>query len=396
MSKIKTLVLLIFLLRGAVNATPAGTPVSACSLFYTSLSKTNEPPAQERMPLSPRRLIRPLNAPLPGNFLWGHTYWHYQPTGATLNSLKTRLVSQEKSLECPIFATLGAIESAMANRGTPMELSAPFLVGHKLLAFITEQVLQTRNPFVSSLNEFHFLKGGQQYNIIHLIKQVGMMPDHIWVPRKPLNEWKMDIIYSQINREVFEAISDFKSKTFYTKEEGVYWKIERINEIFKRVLGDYVGHWPFPFTYNDRQDLTPLTFSEHNGLNLKEVPEMIYTNSVPYPMDDQANTMNLVFRKDNFPNSKKPFLHSPISQNEFYRKIKKALQNHKAVVLDVQGEFVGVGHSLAVTDVEVRFGKVVAVQLKNSESLWLGDGYVWFSVEELNKHIHRAWIFDLH
>ena len=106
--------------------------------------------------------------------------------------------------------------------------------------------------------------------------------------------------------------------------------------------------------------------------------------------------MNNVFHWSNFPKSKKTFLHKPLAPEEFYKKIKLALQHHKAVVLDLKGLNNDPSHSVAITDVEVRRGKVVAVEIKNSDPFWRGDGYVWFSTEEVSKYLHRAWIYDLH
>lgn len=348
---------------------------------------------------------------LPENRLWASTLFHpkYQPTGLTFNSRDTRFIDQQMSMECPIFAFINAVETTYANHPTQpkiVELDPTFLIGAKLHRYI-EKAIDHEPGFLYDMDAYTpTLRGGEFHNILDIALSFGNVPAKIWRPILPLAGWTFptkDPDAPNVYSDIFKAVDTFhadvakgliprvgKGQPGYTQ-----WRKNAADAIFTNTLKNSFGEWPFPFSAEGYSDLTPKRYGSLVGPAKKEVPELIYMT--PYPYDNATWTNRLFsFFNEMYPHSKKLFTHHQSNSTEFYEKILTALSNNKAIVLDTNGSKGpgGPGHSFAIVDVEVRDGKVVAVRLKNSYRNWPG-GYGWFSIKELNKHIRRAWIFDI-
>lgn len=348
---------------------------------------------------------------LPENRLWAKQLFHpsYQPTGLTFNSRETRFIDQQMSMECPVFAFINAVENTYANHPTrpkTVELDPTFLIGAKLHRYI-EKAVGHEPGFVYDLDPYTpTLRGGEFHNILDVALSYGSVPAKIWRPLTPLAGWRFPIKGSEASNvysDIFRVIDKFHADSAkgiiprVPKGEPGYlqWKKSVTDAIFKEALHDSFGEWPFPFNVEGLSGLTPKTYGQHFGPAKKEVPQLIYMSQHPY---DNATWTNRLFSFFNemYPQSKKIFTHRQSTSGEFYEKILKGLAENKAIILDTNGSNGpgGPGHSFAIVDVEVRDGKVVAVRLKNSYRNW-PSGYGWFSVKELNKHIRRAWIFEV-
>lgn len=323
---------------------------------------------------------------------------HYDPSpmNQSYNNKETRNLDQSYSRECFLFSYLGALESSLANRHLnprPIQFSSAYLVAKKFEHVIREIV--TNDP--NQINMYFKLDGGEAYHAMKLTELYGLVPEDIWKPLIPIEQWDFQNIYTEIIDRT-NAIVRAKNENplFYRDSDSA----QITQAIFQTVMGKYVGQWPKPFWY-DGVSYTPESFGRRYSFDQKGEVEILYTNPNG-PYQDWVQTSNLptfidpLLVRPNTQDRKFNANHKAKSTRDIFKSVKEALAKDSIVLLDVDGYDSIVGHEFAITDVEVLpSGKVKAVKLKNSYTNWGSGGYAWYSPDAITKVLRRIWIIDV-
>lgn len=388
MSRIKTLVLLFSLLNSVWFSTSYAStsqPSKACIVFY----QHNQPTSRKVMVPAPE--IAPITE------LWGSTYLpsSSQANNKIFNNRNTRNLDQCSSRECFLFAYLGALETTHLNRSRnsrEIHFSAAYLVAKKFEHVIGEILSNNQN----GRGMYFDLKGGETYHAMKLTQLYGLVPEDIWRPREPnLDKWDFPKIYSEIISKV-NAIIEARNTNPNAHPPSDNARLTQ--EIFKEVLGNYVGEWPKPFWYDGIYH-TPESFGKLYNFDTQGTIEVQHLNEHG-PYENPAQSFNLPF-----------FVNPLLSGGHFYsyrksdstqalfKTVENALAEDRAVLMDVDGNDpreAGVGHQFVVSNVQTENSKQVnAVRLKNSYTNWGNGGYIWYTPEGIAKKLRRIWIFDV-
>jgi hypothetical protein len=348
----------------------------------------------------------------PNNKIWGEIY-DYRPTGLTLQSKETRVLNQGGTKECPTFAFVHALENAYANHAVNpviVEIDPSYIVASKLRRY-AEKAIDPDPSFLTEMDaEAPMREGGEFHNVLDLTLRYGLVPKARWEPIQPITEWPFNTLspehslYARLSKQIDEFNADITKGSVIKVDKSDLgyseWKRQTAKNIVNNILGSYLGQWPRPFEWQGKFNTTPVTFAYQIGPSRTQVPKLIYMTQFPYAKDEWSNRLIPYF--GNFINSKEPFLHSQLSQKQFYDSILTGLRESKGVVIDMDGQVVienGIakryGHAFAVVDVEVQNNQVVALKLKNSFENWGINGHAWFSIDEITPQTRRAWIFGL-
>jgi hypothetical protein len=384
MSNIKTLVLLF----------PLITTLLSPAAFSNGLSSGGQMPNQ-CLKFYFNNLRKPLIQPpeaVPVGGIWDKPKpYSPSPTNRIFNNRDTRNLDQRYSRECFLFSFLGALESTHLNRhynARKIEFSAAYLLARKFEHVIGEIVSNNQN----GQGMYFKLDGGETYHAMKLIELYGLVPENIWTPKIPLENWDFQKIYSEITDEVNVVINNRNQNPNYYSSADLSAEVHRI---FKKVMGGYVGEWPQPFWYDGVHHTTD-SFGRMYGFDRHGAVEIRYSN-INGPYQDPAQTYNLthfinpMLDSNGFINN-----HKAESTRALFDSLIKALDLNKMVLIDVDGYDSVIGHQLAITELEILpNGTVKALRLKNSYTNWGMGGYAWYRPEAVAKVIRRIWIVDV-
>lgn len=388
MSRIKTLVLLFSLLNwlpfsvSYASNTQSG---DACDIFY----QQNRSTARKAMVPAPE--IAPITE------LWGDKHDPYNPQSSNriFNNKNTRNLDQCSSRECFLFAYLGALETTHLNRShnsREIHFSAAYLVAKKFEHVIGEILSNNQNGQGMYFN----LKGGEMYHAMKLTQLYGLVPDDIWRPLEPnLSKWDFPKIYSEIISKVNAIIeARMADPNAFPHSDNA----RLTQDIFREVLGNYVGEWPKPFWY-DGIHHTPQTFGKLYNFDTYGTVEVRHLKDEG-PYTNPAQNFNLplfinpLLNGGNFNRYQKSE-----STQTLFKAVETALAEDRAVLLDVDGNDpreAGVGHQFVIANVQTQNSdQVNAVRLKNSYTNWGNGGYIWYTPEGVAKKLRRIWFFDV-
>jgi bleomycin hydrolase len=168
----------------------------------------------------------------------------------------TPVRNQYKSSTCWSFSSLGFIESELLRKGKgEIDLSEMFVVKH-----IYAEKAQKYVRFQGSIN---FAGGGAFHDVMHVIKQYGIVPEEIFNGKLPGEE---NHIHGEID-EVTKAYVDAVIKNKNRKLSTVWFKG------FEGILDAYFGKYPESFAYNG-SEYTPESFAKSLGISPDDYIEM--------------------------------------------------------------------------------------------------------------------------
>jgi bleomycin hydrolase len=173
--------------------------------------------------------------------------------GYVFNTIKenpsTPAKNQFRSSTCWSFSSLGFIESELIRTGKgEFDLSEMFVVKH----IYAEKAMK----YVRFQSKINFGGGGAFHDVMHVIKNYGIVPEEIFSGRLP---GEKNHIHSELD-EVTNAYIDAVVKNRNKKLSDVWY------EGFEGILDAYLGKYPETFNYKGK-DYTPMTFAKELGIN---------------------------------------------------------------------------------------------------------------------------------
>ena len=164
----------------------------------------------------------------------------------------TPVKDQNKTNTCWCFSAISLLESEIMRAGKgEFDLSEMFIVRH------TYESKAQR--YVRMHGNINFAGGGENNDVIDVIKTLGIVPEEIYTGLKPdevkHNHTEMD--------KVLKSYVDGVIKEENQKLSLVWYKG------FQKILDVYLGDVPEKFTYKGKKD-TPKTYAEELGINYND------------------------------------------------------------------------------------------------------------------------------
>lgn len=310
------------------------------------------------------------------------------PAGRKVELKVAEMTNQCRTSECYLFSTINYINTYNVNQRpqTAVTISEPFLVAHKFLQYINENVWYGPN----SERVVHNLKGGFVYEAVQLTRKVGLIPkdDRIWTPAVPYADWKMPEIYEKLNSSVlaWNAHINSTAQRYGWDSEQTRSSAREAYETISNIILAVSGPLPTQFEYNGAL-WTPKSFEDQLGIPKKRA--LFIDNKEGYSIPSNA--------KDVLNEG----MHAPGGWWQFragdYESIinnsVKFINEGHPVIMDFSWK--GDGHSMLIVGYNVdNQGYVTHLKVMNSWGKnYANDGYVWYTLPDVWANVMRVYKF---
>jgi hypothetical protein len=310
----------------------------------------------------------------------------YQSSNPKVELRTTRNINQHQSEECYLFAFIGALEVSNRNawkRSTSPEISPEYLLAQKLLAWGYDVMAHGR----ALDDSFYFLHGGDVHHAMKLSIDQGLLPQELFKPMRPLDQWDFNALY----QDVREIAKEGRSQLARAKDSSAR---EEVLQFFNQKLMDRIaqdaGEMPARFAWAGR-NWTNQSFQRAFGIKSGSHIFMTYPKGawdMGDPWDLRRSVVELVktFRG--------AFNYRQASWRQIWKYVTESIDQGLPTLLSMK--WGGSYHVLNAVGYELSpQGELVSFKLKNSWDVSYGDrGHAYFFVPDLERNVTSAWGFQ--